>query len=798
MSLEICIAELSREGKLGSRQRNKAREIYDRHYRRMVHQMGPEAAKAEASGAAIREFTAEIEQRKRQTALQVAAQRKMGEDMARYRGNHFDAAKALLGADGKAPYMSVEAQEKAILGRAHAKMEGILSHHSRSITGETRNKADLDDLARETFGEDSGNALAKQFVGAWRDTAESLRQRFNRAGGGVKKRADWGLPQTHEMLKVRGAGYAGWRDFTLPKLNLDRMIDEQTGLPFTPDSLEAAMSEAFGTISTDGWNHREPGQRGVAKRANKHLDPRFLVFKTADDWLAYQERFGTGDAFSAMTGYIEGMSRDIALVERLGPNPNASIKWLQDGMRQEAALTDRADQALLDKGAGAEKAIGDLYDIVSGRLNSPVSETWARRMGGFRSFLTSAMLGSAQLSAITDVGFQATTRAFNGLPITGAMTDYLKLLNPANAADRQLAVTLGLVAEEASKRAASLGRYTDQSITPGVAGRLADGVIRASGLSAWTQAGKWGFGMSTLGHLAHVRDRGWQSLDAGLRGMMDRYGIDEAGWDKIRSTEPYRHGGGEWLRPDDVADEALGDTMLRMILTETDYAVPSVTARARAVMSFGQRPGTLGGEVVRSIGMFKSFGVSLILTHGARMMSLGGWNRANYAAGLIVTTTLLGGLAMQLKDISKGKTPQKMDDPEFWARAVLQGGGLGIFGDFIGSTENRYGGGLAQTIGGPVVGAISDAQGIAWRGFQAAFDSEKDFNPGKEATRVLSRYTPGSSLWYLRTAFNRMVLDQLQRETDPNYDESWARMEEAAEEEGQSYWWAPGEMAPGE
>ncbi|MEW6627625.1 MAG: hypothetical protein AB1431_12650 [Pseudomonadota bacterium] len=797
MSLDLCISELSSQGKLGSRQRERAEQAFDRHYRRLSNEMSPEAAAAEASAIALQEIEAEIHLRKKQTFLQAQAQQRMSADMARYQGNVLDAAKALLGSDAKAPFMSVEAQEKAILGRAHARMEQALSRFSRDLRGETRNKADLADVVREMFGENSGNDAAKSIATAWKETAEMLRQRFNRAGGSIGKRDDWGAPQSHDMMKVRGAGFRNWRDFILPKLDLERMIDDSTGLPFTVESLDAALSDVFASISTDGWNKRTPGQiSGFPKRANRRSDPRFLVFKKAEDWAIYQERFGNGDAFQAMMGYLEGMSRDIALMERLGPNPTASVRWLQDMVKQTAALTDGADAATLDKARSSDKAIAELYDVVSGQLNSPVNETWARRMGGVRSFLTSAMLGSAQLSAITDVGFQATTRAFNGLPITGAMTDYLKLLNPAASEDRKLAVTLGLVAEEASKRAASLGRYTGDAITPGIAGRLADGILRASGLSAWTQAGKWGFGMSALAHLAHVRGKSWDALDPALRGMMQRYGIEETGWNAIRSTEPYRYQGGEWLRPDDVKNEALGDAMLRMILTETDYAVPSVTARSRAIMNFGQRPGTLGGEIIRNGVMFKSFGVSLLLTHGARMMSLGGWNRAQYAAGLIVTTTLLGGLAMQLKEIAKGKTPQDMKSEEFWARAALQGGGLGIFGDFIASTENRFGGGLAETIGGPVVSAISDVQGVAWRGLTAATDEEKDFNAGKEATRLLSRYTPGSSLWYARTAFNRMVLDQLQREADPDYDESWARMERAAEDAGQEFWWAPGELAP--
>lgn len=795
MSIQSCIQELSGTGKLGPKQQERAEDSFQRHYRRLINEMSPESAAAEASQLALTELERETQLAKRQVYLQASAQQRIASDLSRYDGDIFGASKAILASDERAPFMNVESQAKVILGRAHAKLESVLDRHSRDIAGRTRNQADLQDMVREAFGENTNNVAAKEINEAWQEAAEYLRQRYNRAGGSIAKRPDWGLPQSHDMLRVREAGVKQWKDFLSGRLNLEKMVDDATGLPFTPDRLDEALSNVYMTISSDGWIKREPGQFRTGKLASRRNDPRFLVFKTADDWMAYEQRFGTGNAFEAMMGHVDGMARDIALMEVMGPNPRASLRWLQDVVKRNAATDLNATPQTLNRARSADKALGDLYDVVAGQLNSPVNEVWARRMGGVRSFLTSTMLGAAQLSAVTDIGFQAVTRKFNGLPVAGAMTDYLKLLNPGNRSDRKLAVSLGLVAEEASKRAASLSRYADSEITPGIAGRLADGVLRASGLSAWTQAGRWGFGMSVLSHLASERHKGFASLDAGLRGMMERYGIDAAGWDVIRHTEVYRHEGGQWLRPDDVQNERLGDAMLRMVLTETDYAVPAATARSRAALSFGQRPGTFGGELLRSGVMFKSFGVALILTHGARMMRLGAANRAKYAAGLFITTTLLGGLAMQLKEISKGRTPEDMNNPEFWARAAVQGGGFGIFGDFVQASQNRFGGGFAETLAGPVAGTVGDVLRVGGKMIGDAADPEKDVNPN-DALNLGKNFVPGQSLWYARAAFQRVVLDQIQREIDPNYDQSWARVEKAMQDRGQDYWWPPGEMEP--
>ena len=59
---------------------------------------------------------------------------------------------------------------------------------------------------------------------------------------------------------------------------------------------------------------------------------------------------------------------------------------------------------------------------------------------------------------------------------------------------------------------------------------------------------------------------------------------------------------------------------------------------------------------------------------------------------------LLGGLAVQLKEIAKGNDPRPMDSAEFWLAAVMQGGGLGIFGDFFSASTSRTGAGRVAEV----------------------------------------------------------------------------------------------------
>lgn len=553
MSLKICIPGMVERGEITPEQGRQMEAVYDEIEAKYAPTMSATAAAAKASQEALDTMAAEVFQRKRQTVMQIAAQRTAADNMAKYPGSLGEAAMALYDMDSKATYSNVEARRKAVLGRSHAMMEGVLAKHRRRITGQVRDAAGLRDIVREAFGESSGNLSAKELADAWGQTAEMLRRRFNAAGGAIGKLERWGLPQSHSAVKVVKAGYEAWKEFIEPLLDPTKMVDDVTGRPITPQALQTTLRRVYDTVRTEGWNKREPGAfRGLGKLANRRADSRFLVFKDADSWLSYNERFGDATPFDAMMGHISGMSRDIAMMEVLGPNPAATTRWIKDLLEQRARVSETAD---VDAARSAAKRVQEMYDTISGAAATPISAKWATRMQGLRSVLTSSMLGSASISALTDTAFQGVTRRFNGLPVTGAITGYLKMLRPYMSKDQKLAIRLGLIADEASKMASAQNRYIGESVGPELASRLADGILRASGLSAWTQAGKWAFGMETLGFMADNADRPFSKLNPAFRGMLERYGIGGAEWQSIRSTPLFEERGSSFLRPQDIKDQ---------------------------------------------------------------------------------------------------------------------------------------------------------------------------------------------------------------------------------------------------
>ncbi len=810
MSLALCIPGLIADGTItperGRRMEQKYKELLS-YYR---GQMGEAAAAAAATEKTLEQLTAEAALRKRREILSISAQRKLSADMAGFDGGNGGgvidprAAIAVFAHDSRSRGSNVDGRRRAIRARSHAMLDGVLAAHHTNAIGQVRMKAQLTDIVRELFGEDSGSASAREMADAWSKTADMLRQRFNAAGGDIAKLERWGLPQAHDTRAIRQVDYHTWRDAIAPALDRTRMIDQRTGLPFTDDGFEQALGQVYETLRTDGWNGRNPGGQGRGSLASRYGDHRFLIFKSAGDWLDYQARFGVGTPFDAMMGHIDGMARDIALMEVLGPNPNATVKWLKDSIEKSAQLDTAADSKAVDRAFAGAKQVDRLYEEITGSAGRPENRTIALAFSTIRSLQTAAKLGGAVLSAIpTDPAFGVVTRKFNGLPAAGIIRDYIKYFQPFAHADRQQALRLTGIAEEWSKRAGGQQRALGEELTSEVAKRLAEGALRVTGLNRFTEAGRWATGMTFVSHITGERGKDFAALDGPFRRALQRYGIDAAGWDSIRATPLERDGGADWLKPSNVADRRLGDRLYEMIQSEVDYAVPTPDLRTRALVNSVAPKGTWLGESVRTAALFKGFGISMILMQTRRIMeaaSTGKWNAARYAAGLFIATTIGGALAMQLKALAAGKDPLAMDDVPgvqtdengnrgvhggFWGAAILQGGGFGIFGDFLQSAQNRFGGGLPATLAGPVV---QDVQGM--------MDVATSKKPGWAATRLLRQQLPGGSTFYARLAFDRLVTDQIQEQIDPNYRQAWDRMAKRARDQRTQYWWQPGDTAP--
>jgi hypothetical protein len=185
--------------------------------------------------------------------------------------------------------------------------------------------------------------------------------------------------------------------------------------------------------------------------------------------------------------------------------------------------------------------------------------------------------------------------------------------------------------------------------------------MNVSGLSPITQAERWAFGQSTMGFFSDQAAKTFDQLAPDVQRLLRTYDIEADDWNAIRKTKKYTYKRGEWLRPTDVfeANELSGQKYLDLIQMETDRAVPVSGPRARAAALGKEPPGTIRGDLWRSIAQYKTFPIVLFQNNlkQFRYLEASKMSRIGYATEFFVHATVMGGIALQIREVLKGRDP---------------------------------------------------------------------------------------------------------------------------------------------
>ena len=232
-----------------------------------------------------------------------------------------------------------------------------------------------------------------------------------------------------------------------------------------------------------------------------------------------------------------------------------------------------------------------------------------------------------------------------------------------------------------------------------------------------------------------------------------------------------------------MARRRLSTKMMNMILREGDRAVPVPTLRSRTLVVGRTERGTFAGEAMRAVGMFRSFPVAIIMNNLVTYATLSNKaSRARFTADFIISSTVVGGMLYQAKQIVSGRDPRDMGDLKFWQAAILQGGGLGIFGDFLFADYSRFGRSPSTEAVGPVGGFADDIVKLAKNIGEDRF--------GSDLINFLWKNAPGNRIWYLRLLAEREIINRLEEMANPDITRRWqnnARRHERETGQGSIY-----------
>jgi hypothetical protein len=351
--------------------------------------------------------------------------------------------------------------------------------------------------------------------------------------------------------------------------------------------------------------------------------------------------------------------------------------------------------------------------------------------------------------------------------------------------------------------------------------------MRMTGMQAINDIRKGAFGLSLMSAIGNQLEKGVEFgklADSDVRTLRN-YGISEADWKTWQLAKLDRLAGVDHVltpetisRIPDVELEKAGITaagagaeeaakarrdaivkLLGAVNTESEFAIVTPGWKERAQFFAGKQRGTVKGEVSRSVLQFKSFPWAFFQRGMDAVANMDGpTSKAVMSAYLITSTTMAGAMLMQTRDLLTGKDPRAMLDKDwykFWGQAFLQGGALGIYGDFLyGINQTRYGSGPIEALAGPTIGPLLELGLVQPLNAAKNRIEGKDTHLAAQTIQDLKGFVPGGNIWYTKAAVDHLVWQRVMDALSPGYLANVRNR--TMKDFGQDWWWRPGDASP--
>lgn len=692
-----------------------------------------------------------------------------------------------------------------------------------------RNGVDIGDLQGRILHQDHDAWALRNFANNARTGATRTAIRELLPAG---KRINIGDPKHREA----------WIDFVMPLLEektYDGRVVDREYLAGAYNLLAGFKEPSEGADLLSG-RYGPGGVKGEAERRSGMS--RNMKFKGPDEWAAYQQRCGNPDFMSNYMGELGSMAQSIGLMQVYGPGGEYTRQAMHQAVGHQLVGVDAM------KWQNSRKTRDVSLAVLNGSVNIPASEVIANVATNTRNIFKASILGGSILSQTGDFVNVGKARAlrFNrgiggvyGETISHAR-DFLRTIKPGRA---QKAV-LEAFRADIDATIGGLLREVENGDSRGFTSRLVEKVYQYQGATWLNRHNRQAATLGMSSWLGSESRRGWNEIEPTTRDFLQEHAFTEGDWELIRRGELIADDGRSYLAPESVnslPDQAIADhlkatgrastdrhvaawrtdTANHISAMMTDYVSQALTEpslRSRMVTTGGTQAGTWSGELVRSMWDVKSFMVSqmqkgIATEHFGRSsdprarIKSGSMSHylaiANYMAAMTVagyTSYVMKGWAAgvnrrsAVEDESEDDRILFFDLPVFDDRVLFasmaQGGALGIYGDFLFSDNDRFGGGFLQTLSGPSIGKLEDIYKI-WRAWKTSGDNTDPEAAERERgalanqmVRLLKGSIPGSNLWYSRAILDRYIWWNIQESINPA---ALDRLEKAAKKRGDEY-----------
>lgn len=700
--------------------------------------------------------------------------------------------------DGHDNALSVESKIKGTMSVVLGQMAEAIEAIKPRFLGLLANRAAENELHRAMFGESKNPEFIKA-AKEWSDTAEAMRQQFNAAGGQVGKLENWAKPQSWSKRMALRYKDQFVDDF-FSRVDRNQYLHDD-GTPYSDQEMRTFLESAFQTIATEGANKTvDVSIPGGAIKANRNSAERQIHVKDAESSIFLFNKYGSGNLLSTMVNHLRRMARDTALVDTFGPNSDLAVAHFIDQYRRQAVVADPAKSAKID---GQATDLSNLYNYLAGNNRTARNQLAAQIAADARQLLSGIKLGFLPFSQLPDYATLALTAHTSRLPPLQVFSNLVRAMTPFHG-EKSDARRAGLMVHTILEE---LNRFGSDNMGSRWSSKVAGTLIRATGANAMSEATRRAYSITMLDAIGeatrkHALLSDLTEHDVRLLGK----GITQQDWDIWRAATPETWRGNDSVLTSEAVLSAPGFSqgekmraaisLMGAVNDERDMAVIEPSARLRSSLTNAADAGTLRGELWKSFLMFKTFPAAIYESHWRRGFSQEtATGKVAYVASLVSMQMMLGAVALEMTDLVTGKNPRSFVGPQAaqnWMAALLKGGALGPYADFLFSDTTSYGKSLGEQIAGPFIGFIGDTHRLFTKPISEA-EQDRPNTTGADIVRYAKSYLLPNT-WYTKAVLDHLIFNQLQENLSPGY---LARSQARSQSQyGTSWWWRPDQTLP--
>lgn len=615
--------------------------------------------------------------------------------------------------------------------------------------------------------------------------------------------------QSHDSHEIAKAGFEAWASKLIQHIDLDKSfggIDPRSeeGILQLKGMYDRIVEGKYGFIENAPVADDLVTVFKTSRLGDKLARERSIFFKSGADFHDYNMQFGKRSLYQTMFHEIDLSSRQVGLMQVFGTDPEKTI----EALGKQLKLSD-ADM----------KRVKDTLTVVQGLSNMGGDSIKAKIGAGLRAWQSITKLGFATLSSMGDWATSAAILRTNfGTNYMSGMANLAKTYFESLPKEtRNLwAHRTGIFMEDL---AAQLHANHDMAGTiPGAMAKMQRLMFKLNLLELHTSAAKVATARQFAMELFDHASKGWGDLNSRIRANLEIFGIDQTDWSFIKTYGVEDIHGEKAITPEALRENIVDKSIVKQIIDEkyknqkykpsadeylrdlqiklrsyfndnVDLAVPTPGARTKSFILRGTSQDDYVGQMLRFVGQFKSFPLAVndifqriaLANPDTRVQSM--WEATKGMkgdiqgmVGFILASTMLGYTASQLKKFAKGDLT--LDDPtdlKTIQKALVQGGGLGLYGDFMfGEYNNTFNSPASlkfiKNAAGPVASEGIDMYQL-YQDIKQNITDKGEISKGtkKNLVRMLQRNIPGNNLFYTKYVLDKYIFDQMNEAADPGY-----------------------------